>query len=185
MKMRILAISASPRRGGNSDAAARRALELLGDAGQTRFVRVSDYRIEHCRGCRECMKIMRCAIAGDDFERLFDEWKAADALIVSAPVYWLGPPGAMKDFIDRTHGVYAHRTGPFAGKSAAVISVATESGFEPHEAILCGWLAHYGAEIVGKVRLLAREKTDLVNSPPELRKLDEFVGAVRAKLAKV
>ena len=180
--MRILGVSGSPRRGGNSDAAARGALELLGDLGETEFIRVHDYRIEHCLGCRECMKIMRCAIADDDFERVLDKWKAADVLIVSAPVYWLGPPGAMKDFIDRTHGVYACPSGPFAGKKAALISVATESGFETQEPMLTTWRGHYGAEVVGKLRLFAREKDDLMNSPSELRKLGDFIRSAAPKL---
>lgn len=181
--MRILGISASPRRGGNSDTAARRALEALADLGQTSFVRVHDHRIERCRGCRECMRIMRCAITGDDFEGLFEQWRAADALILSAPVYWLGPPGALKDFIDRTHGVYACPQPPFAGKKAALISVATESGFDTHEAMLAAWLGHYGADVVGRLRLLAREMDDLAGSPAELHRLDEFVQSIRPKLA--
>ena len=61
-------------------------------------------------------------------------------------------------------------------------SRATESGVQSQEAILCGWLRHYGAEVVGKLRLIAREKDDLVNSPDELQKLVSFVDDVRAKL---
>ncbi|KPK83835.1 MAG: hypothetical protein AMJ81_07200 [Phycisphaerae bacterium SM23_33] len=180
--MNILGISGSPRWGGNSDAAARRALEMLGGVAQTTFLRISDYVIRHCLGCRECMSLMRCAIRDDDFERVFEQWQAADVLIVSAPVYWLGPPGAMKDFIDRSHGLYAHADKPFTRKQAAIISVATASGFEPHEAILSAWLEHYGARIIGKVRLLACEKDDLLTNPSQLRKLDEFVQGVKARL---
>ena len=180
--MKILVVSGSPRRGGNSDAAARRCLEMLADVGDTKFIRISDHEIKHCLGCRECMKIMRCAIDDDDFERIFAEWKAADVVIVSAPVYWLGPPGAMKDFIDRSHGVYAHKCGPFVGRKAAIISVATDSGFETHEQILSTWLRHYGAEVIGKHRILAREKDDLLGRASELGRLDHFLGSMRAKL---
>jgi len=180
--MKILGVSGSPRRGGNSDTAAKRALEELGRLGQTDFIRIHDHHIKHCLGCRECMKILRCVIDDDDFERVFQEWQAADVLILSVPVYWLGPPGAMKDFIDRSHGVFARETGPFVGKKAAVISVAADSGFETHEAMISTWLGHYGAEVVGTLRLLAREKDDLVNSASALQRLDDFIRGVRAKL---
>jgi multimeric flavodoxin WrbA len=155
---------------------------MLGDLGEATLIRISDHEIRHCLGCRECMKIMRCAIRDDEFEQVFEEWNAADVLILGAPVYWLGPPGAMKDFIDRSHGVYARRAKPFAGKKAAIISVAADSGFQTHERILTTWLRHYGAEIVGQIRLLAREKDDLIGNPSELRKLDQFVRRIKGRL---
>ena len=181
--MRILAISGSPRRGGNTDTAAKRALEMLAGLGKTKFLRVHDHHIKHCLGCRRCMEIMRCAIQDDDFEGVLAEWQSADVLIVAAPVYWLGPPGALKDFIDRSHGLYAHQVRPFAGKKAAIVSVATASGFETHERMLSTWLGHYGADIVGEVRLLAREKDDLAGHPAELRKLSDFIEGIKARLA--
>jgi multimeric flavodoxin WrbA len=181
-EMKILGISGSPRVDGNSDAAMRRTLEALGGVGRTEFLRIHGCDIRHCTGCRQCMTAMRCVIEGDDFEDVFDRWKAADVLMVSAPVYWCGPPGAMKDFIDRSHGAYAHKTGPFAGKKAGVVTVATESGFETQERIVAGWLRHYGADLLATVRLYAREKDDLLNAPGELRKLDEFIDAVKDRL---
>lgn len=180
--MRILSVSASPRRGGNSDAAARRAVEALAALGEARFLRTSDYAVRHCLGCRQCMQRLRCVIEDDDFERLFDEWKAADVLVLSVPVYWLGPPGGLKDFIDRTHGAYGAATKPFAGKQAGLISVAADSGFETHEAMLTTWLGHYGAEIAGTLRLLAREADDLAQSPDQMRRLDEFLARLKTKL---
>jgi multimeric flavodoxin WrbA len=128
------------------------------------------------------MTLMRCVIEGDDFERIFEKWKAADVLIVGAPVYWYAPPGALKDFMDRTHGEYACEALPFAGKKAAVVSVATESGFEVQEQILLGWLRHYGAEVAGTVRLRAREKGDLASDPIERKKLDSFIAELKAAL---
>ena len=182
--MKILVISASPRRGGNCDAAAGRCVEQLGDAGQVELLRISDHDIRHCLGCRKCMKLMRCAIRGDDFDRLFEQCKQADVLVIVSPVYWLSPPGAMKDFIDRTHGAYGQRAKSFDGKKAAIVGVATESGFDTHEAILTTWLSHYGATVVAKVRLLAREAGDLANSPAELGKLDAFIRRLRPKLSE-
>ena len=180
--MRILGVSGSPREGGNTDVAVKKALEMLDDMGQTEFVRVADYRIEHCRGCRDCMRILRCSIEGDDFDDLFERWLKADLLIVGAPVYWFSPPGVMKDFIDRSHGYFAHERKPFEGKKAALITVAAEGGFGTHERVISVWLRYYGAELLGKVRLYARDKDDLLNRPSQMRKLERFIEEVKGKL---
>lgn len=180
--MKILIVSCSPRRGGNSDAAAKRCQSLLADIGEAEFVRVHDYEIRHCLGCRRCMRLLRCAIRGDDFDRLFQRCREADVLVIVCPVFWQSPPGAMKDFLDRSHGAYAHRTKPFAGKQAALVSVATDGGFAAQERILGGWLRYYGAKVVGRARLLARDRGDLVKDPDELRKLDAFVRRLRRRI---
>lgn len=180
--MRILGISGSPRRAGNTDMAIKHALEVLKDVGNIMFMRIQDYNIQHCEGCRECMQIMKCAIEGDDFEDVFYEWKKSDFLLVGVPVYWYCPPGVMKDFMDRSHGEYAHEIGPFKDKKAALISVGAEGGFETHEKILDVWLSHYSAQVMGKLRLYAREMDDLLNNNGELQKLTEFVKGLKKEL---
>jgi multimeric flavodoxin WrbA len=45
--MKVIVVSASPRKGGNSDVAARIVLEALRDLGETELVRVADYAVGH------------------------------------------------------------------------------------------------------------------------------------------
>lgn len=181
--MRILGVSGSPRKGGNTDTAVRRVLELLADLGETEFLRIADHRIEHCRGCRDCMRLMRCSIEGDGFWEVFDKWLRADLLIVGSPVYWLSPPGVMKDFIDRSHTAFAHQEPPFKGKRAAIISVAAEGGFGTHERIIETWLRHYGADVLGKLRIYARERDELLNRPSQMRRVERFAAEIKGKLS--
>jgi multimeric flavodoxin WrbA len=180
--MKILGVSGSPRKGGNSDDAARRTLEALGGIGETAFMRIHDKHIKHCTGCRRCMEEDRCVVEGDDFEEIFDQWLKSDFILVSAPVYWLAPPGALKDFIDRSHGLYAVEPKPFDGKRAAVISIGADFGFDTHETIIVNWFQQYKAEVIGTVRLLARHRNELMNKPSELDKLEEFIQDVGSKL---
>lgn len=172
----ILGVSGSPRLDGNTDILVKEALRLLGErtGAATDFVRVADQRIEPCRGCRACMTLGHCAIEGDDFEQLMARLRAADLLVLGAPVYWLGPPGVMKNFIDRTHGYYTDHT-ILRGKRAGLISVAADSGFEPHEAVMASWLRVYGAEVIGSIRVLAREKGEVLQRPAELGKVGLLV----------
>ena len=64
--MKILGVSGSPRKDGNSDVAARTILETMRDFGETEFIRIADYDIEHCIGCGRCWESHRCAIEHDD-----------------------------------------------------------------------------------------------------------------------
>ncbi len=173
----VLGVSGSPRRDGNTDLLVREALRLLAErtGARTEFVRVAEHRIEPCRGCRACMRLGRCAIQDDDFEGLMARVRAADLLVLGAPVYWFGPPGIMKNFIDRTHGYYTDHT-ILRGKRAIIISVATESGFEPHEAVMSCWLRLYGAEILGTIRVLACEKGEVLQRPDEFAKVGQLIG---------
>ena len=173
--MKILGVSGSPRKDGNTDIALRTALNIIGEgmpSAEIEFLRIADHRIEHCRGCRYCMTHVECAIKGDDLELLVGKMLAADLTILGAPVYWWGPPGILKDFIDRTHAFYPDDT-RFSDKKIAVITVAAQSGFPSHERIM-GWLRHYGAEYIAWLRLFAREKEELQDKPGQLAKLKEF-----------
>ena len=178
----ILGLSGSPRRDGNTDLLVREALRLLAQrtGAAAEFVRVADCRIEPCRGCRACMALGHCIIEGDDFERVMAKLRAADLLVLGAPVYWLGPPGVMKNFIDRTHGTYRDHS-LLRGKRAALISVATDSGFEPHEAVMASWLRVYGAEVAGSIRVLACEKGEVLQRPDEFGKVRQLVDRLSMK----
>jgi multimeric flavodoxin WrbA len=173
--MKVLAISGSPRRDGNTDDALKVTLDELEGRIQdldVEFLHITDYRIEHCRGCRHCMTHIECVIRDDDLNLLVSKMHDADLVILGAPVYWWGPPGVFKDFIDRTHGFYPDER-RFYGKRVAVITVAAQSGFPSHEKTM-SWLEHYGAEYVGWLRLFARENGELLQKPGQLKKLTAF-----------
>ena len=172
MEAFVLGVSGSPRADGNTDLAVRTALDEVQRSGpRTRFLRIYDHRIESCRGCRECMKLGRCAIQDDDVEEITRLLRQSRGAVIGAPVYWDGPPGRMKDLIDRSHGYYASKPGTLlSGLDFALISVATSSGFEPHEDIMLSWLEYYGARLVAKERILARNKGDILARPSELEK---------------
>ncbi len=172
----ILGVSGSPRRDGNTDLLVLEALRLLAErtGAAAEFVRIPDTHIEPCRGCRACMTLGHCALQGDDFEALMSRFFAADLFVLGAPVYWLGPPGGMKNFIDRTHGYYRDHT-ILRGKRAILISVAADSGFESHEAVMGSWLRVYGAKVIGSLRVFAREKGEVLQRSEEFGKVRRLI----------
>jgi len=122
------------------------------------------------------MQLMRCAIdnENDDFDDIWAKVRAADLAILAAPIYWYGPPGAMKNFIDRTHGAFALPT-PVRGLKVALLSVAGDDGcWDPHERIMASWTGYYGAERLPDIRILARNCDDAMTSQDALRRLDAW-----------
>ena len=176
--LRVLGVSGSPREGGNTDAAVLEALAVASDLGyHVELQRLADYRIIHCQGCRGCMVAGKCVITGDELGAAVNPWRESEIIILGSPVYWLAPSGLLKDFIDRTHGWYAE-SNLFQGKTVILLSVAADSGFEPHDEAITTWLRHYGARVAEGVRLLAREKGDFNKRPEERQKVRDAVARV-------
>ena len=173
----VLGVSGSPREGGNTDSAVMEALAVAQTSGyKTEFQRLSDYRIRHCTGCRACMALGRCSIRDDELGAAFYPWESAAVIILGSPVYWYSPSGLLKDFMDRTHGWYRDG-GIFEGKTAILISVATESGFGPHDEAIVTWLECYGARVTATARVIACELGDFNASPDEREKVRQAVAA--------
>ncbi len=99
----VLALVGSARRWGNCEVLAREALAGAAEAGadSLKILRLSDFRIEPCTGCMVCAIGGRPCPLDDDLAFLLDQAAEADALIVAAPVYILGPVAPVKLVLDR------------------------------------------------------------------------------------
>ncbi len=107
--MKVVAVSGSPRKKGNSERLLDAFLEGAERAGaEIKIARVADMSIAPCRDCGECERIGRC-VAPDDHPPIADEILHADVFVLSAPVYFSGFPGMTKNFIDRFQGLWARR----------------------------------------------------------------------------
>jgi multimeric flavodoxin WrbA len=91
----VLCLCCSPRRGGNTEFCTKVLAEELAKLPgvNVEVVRLEEYNIKHCQGCRGCMKLKDCVIRDDDFHNLWRRIAAADVIVQLSPVYWLGPPG--------------------------------------------------------------------------------------------
>lgn len=111
-----LALSLSPRRGGNSDAAARLFADSLTKPAAVQYLR--DYEIRPCTGCGACAESGVCVLAGrDGAEQLFAKLEAASGVALCAPVYFYHLPAQAKAWVDRSQSRYLVRrehlyTGP-------------------------------------------------------------------------
>ena len=99
--MKILAISSSPRKGGNSDVLCDEFLKGAAEAGhETQKIRSAEKRIAPCVACYGCMESHVC-VQKDGMAEVLDALKAADVIVLASPVYFYSICAQMKTMIDR------------------------------------------------------------------------------------
>ncbi|MBQ2632357.1 MAG: flavodoxin family protein [Kiritimatiellae bacterium] len=107
---KVLIISSSPRKGGNSDILCDEFAAGAKEAGSTvEKVRIADKKIGYCTGCYVCQKTGKCAIK-DDAKKVIDKMMAADVIVLASPVYFYSISAQLKALIDRTVVVYPKLT---------------------------------------------------------------------------
>ena len=104
---KILVISASPRKGGNSDTLCDEFIRGATEAGHAATkIFLRDKTIHYCTGCGLCNEHQGRCSQKDDMAGLLDALVAADAIVLSTPVYFYTMNAQLKTFIDRTCARY-------------------------------------------------------------------------------
>ncbi len=106
MSKKILIISTSPRKGGNSDTLAGEFARGAREAGnQVEKIELYDKTIGFCKGCLACQKTMRCIIR-DDADTIAQKMLTADVIVFATPIYYYEMSGQMKTMLDRANPLY-------------------------------------------------------------------------------
>jgi multimeric flavodoxin WrbA len=102
MAKKVLILSGSPRKGGNSDALCDRFMKGALEAGNdVEKIRVAEKRIGYCTACYYCQKEKRCRI-DDDMAPILQKMIDADVIVLSSPVYFYSIDAQLKTLLDRT-----------------------------------------------------------------------------------
>lgn len=125
----ILGIIGSPRKLGNCEIMVKEISRNITEPHELRLLRLSDFDIRPCTGCYACLFQEGGCVIQDDFQAAVDAILTADALIVSAPTYFLGPNAGLKRFMDRRIALYPHSE-KLWGKPAVGIGIAGIPGRE-------------------------------------------------------
>ena len=101
--MKVLAICASPRKGGNSDLLCDEFLRGAQESGnQVEKVFLRSKKVAPCNACYYCKNSGgKCAIP-DDMAEILDKMQAADVIVMASPVYFYSIGAQMKAVIDRS-----------------------------------------------------------------------------------
>ena len=102
MRKKVLILSGSPRKGGNSDVLcdefAKGALE---SGNEVEKIRVAEKKIGCCRGCYACKRSGVC-VQKDDMAEILQKMIDADVLVLASPVYFYSIAAQLKALLDRT-----------------------------------------------------------------------------------
>ena len=105
--MKILILSASPRKGSNSDILADKVIEGAKSKGaEVEKIYLKDLDVKPCRGCLRCNILGYCSIKKDDFKYFRDKFLESRAIVFSLPLYFHYIPGYMKVLLDRFRSLF-------------------------------------------------------------------------------
>lgn len=103
--MKILVLTGSPRKGGNSSILADSFIKGAAEAGHTvvRFD-AAFKKVNPCTGCNHCGMNGPC-IFNDDFNFVRDNITDAGAVVFASPMYYFGLSAQLKAVIDRFYAI--------------------------------------------------------------------------------
>ena len=103
MAKKVLILSSSPRRGGNSDVLCDEFMKgALEEGNEVEKIFLKDKTVNPCTGCSVCSMYGKPCPQKDDAAEIVEKMIAADVIVMATPVYFYAMNGQMKTFIDRT-----------------------------------------------------------------------------------
>ena len=103
MSKKVLILSGSPRKGGNSDILCDQFAQGAQDAGNTvEKIRVAAKKVAPCSACYYCRDHGGECVHKDDMAEILQKMIDADVLVLASPVYFYSIDAQLKAVIDRT-----------------------------------------------------------------------------------
>lgn len=106
MCKKVLVLSSSPRKGGNSDTLCDQFIKGAQESGNdVEKIYLRNKRINYCTGCGTCNLQKPCP-QKDDAAEVIDKMVKADVIVLATPVYFYTMSAQMKTLIDRSCARY-------------------------------------------------------------------------------
>jgi len=153
--VKVLGISCSPRKGGNTETMVKAALDKAQSEGaEVEFLSLSGKTVSPCDGCLACRTTGQCHI-DDDMQDIYDKLWKADGIIFGTPVYFWSVTAQAKALIDRTFAFSPEKN--LRNKPAGAIIAQGRDGstgalatlynfFVGHRMITIGYAMGFGSE---------------------------------------
>lgn len=103
MSKKVLILSGSPRKGGNSDLLCDEFMRGAQESGnEVEKIRVAEKNVAPCKGCYYCKRSGGQCVSKDDMGEILQKMIDADVLVLASPVYFYSVDAQLKAVIDRT-----------------------------------------------------------------------------------
>ena len=140
MDKKVLIISSSPRKDGNSETLAAAFAKGAREAGhQIETVYLREKQVGFCKGCLACLKLGHCVIQ-DDAVEIAAKMHDANVLVFATPVYYYCVSGQLKTMLDRANPLFDT---DYAFTKAYLLATAAENApetFAGTEKAVQGWV---------------------------------------------
>ncbi|MCX4310050.1 MAG: flavodoxin family protein [Desulfovibrio sp.] len=124
--MKVLLVNGSPHAKGCTFTALSEVAGALEKAGiETQLMQIGGKAIRGCIACGKCAETGYCIFTDDPVNEGIDLLRAADGLVVGAPVYYAGPNATLCAFLDR---VFFMKAAPYAYKPACAVVSCRRGG---------------------------------------------------------
>lgn len=98
---KVLILSASPRKNGNSDILCQQFKKGAEEAGhEVEQIYLYDKKIGFCHACYACFKTGKCVMQ-DDMADILEKIHTCDFIVIATPTYFMTMNGMLKNTIDR------------------------------------------------------------------------------------
>lgn len=171
MNKKVLIISTSLRKGGNSETLANEFAKGAQDAGhQVEKINLYDKTIQFCKGCLSCQKT-GCCVIQDDADSIVQKMKTAEIIAFATPIYFYEMCGQMKTLLDRSNPLF-----PFDYKFQDIYLLATaadsnENAIDGAVKGLQGWINCFEkANLKGVIRGVDADSIGAIIKNPVLHK---------------
>lgn len=156
--MKVLVITGSPRKKGNSFAMVEAFVNEAEKLGHSvkRFD-AAFMKIGGCHACQTCFKTGKACSFDDDFNIIAPAIMEADAIVFAMPVYWYSIPSQIKGVIDRIFS-FCVAGKDISGKKCCLITCCEEHDPHRHGRSARAYRAFGGTAEVGDGRRGARSR---------------------------
>lgn len=179
MSKKVLIISTSPRKGGNSETLAKEFAKGAQEAGHSvEIVSLYDKTIGFCIGCFACQKTQRCVI-DDDADSIAQKMLTAEVIAFATPIYFYEMSGQMKTMLDRSNPLFP---ADYAFRDIYLLATAAEdeeSAIDGAIKGLTGWIDCFAkTSLKGVVRSIGVTDVGDIAGKPALREAYELGKAI-------
>ena len=174
MAKKVLILSSSPRRGGNSDTLCVMFAKGAAEAGhEVEKIFLGDLNINYCTGCSVCSMYGKPCPQKDGAAAVVEKMIAADVIVMGTPVYFYTMSAQMKTMIDRCCARYLE----ISNKEFYFIIAAAEEDKAAMERTIDGFRGFLdcleGAEERGTVYGIGAWKMGEIKEKPAMREAYE------------
>ena len=170
--MKVLGLSGSMRKDGNTAQLIRIILKRCEDAGvETKFISLAGKKILPCLGCEKCKKTKWCVVEKDDWSEIVQEILDCEVLVIGSPTYYYDICGQLKNFIDRTYSLYHDRK--LAGRRGIAVAVQAQKGANRTIQTIEGFLSSHEFSSLGSVKGTGYHEGDVLTDAEAMKKAEK------------